>query len=59
MTSKISQKKFFLVKDSLKAFDGFKNKQKSVRCNVFLICKRMYILKVCSIHYTLKKHKIH
>ena len=41
------------VKDTLKAFDSFKSKQqKFVKCNK--IRKSMYILKVYSIHYTLR-----
>ena len=48
-----------LLKDTLNAFDNFKNKQKSVWSNVFLIYKSMYILKVYSIHtlYIGIKHK--
>ena len=42
------------LKDTLKAFDDFKNKQKNVLSNVFLICKSMFILKVYSILYTLR-----
>ena len=38
------------LKDTLKAFDGFKNKQKSTWGNVFLVYKSIYILKVYSIH---------
>ena len=34
------------LKDTLKASDDFKNKQKSVWNNVFLICKSIYIMKV-------------
>ena len=43
-----------LVKDTLKAFDDFLNKQKSVWSHVFFICEGLYILKVYSIHYTLR-----
>ena len=42
------------IKDTLKAFGDFKNKQKTVWLNFFLICKSMVILKVYSIHYTLR-----
>ena len=41
-----------LVKDTLKALDNFKNKQKSAY-KFFSICKIMFILEVYSIHYTL------
>ena len=41
-------------KDTLKAFDDFKNKQKSFMKWYFLICKTMSILKVYSIHYILR-----
>ena len=40
------------LKNMLKAFDDYKNKQK--KCISFLICKSMYILKVYSIHCTVK-----
>ena len=40
-----------VLKDTLKAFDDFKNKQKGV---CFFICKSMYDLKLYSIHYTLR-----
>ena len=44
-----------LVKDTLKAFNYFKKKQKSVRSNAFLIHKGMHNLKeVYLIHYTLR-----
>ena len=43
-----------LVKDTLKAFNYFKKKQKSVRSNAFLIDKGMHNLKVYLIHYTLR-----
>ena len=38
----------YMLKDTLKAFNDFKNKQKSVWSNFFLTCISMYILKVCS-----------
>ena len=41
------------LKDILKAFDDFKNKQKTMK-QCFLICESMYILKVFSIHYTVR-----
>ena len=41
-------------KDTLKAFDDFKNKQQKFTKKCFLICKSIYILKVYWIHYTLK-----
>ena len=41
-----------LFKDTLKAFDDFKNKQNKYEV-IFLMCKSTYILKVYSIHYTL------
>ena len=41
---------FQSLKDTLEASNDFKNKQKSVWSNVFLILKGMYILKVYSIH---------
>ena len=41
-------------KDTLKTFDDFKNKQQKFTKKCFLICKSIYILKVYSIHYTLK-----
>ena len=43
-----------LIKDALKAFDDFKNKQQKCMKWVFLICKSIYILKVYSIQYTLR-----
>ena len=46
------------IKVTLKAFDAFKNKQKSVWINAFLICKSMYILKVYWVHYTWHKSNI-
>ena len=45
---------FNFIKGTLKAFgDNLKNKQRSNEV-MFLICKRMCILKVYPIHYTLK-----
>ena len=42
-----------LLKDTLKAFNDFKNKpQKCMKC--FLMYRSMYILKVYSVHYTLR-----
>ena len=46
------------LKDTPKAFDDLKNKQKKSMKLLSSICKSMYILKVYSIHYELK-HKIH
>ena len=43
-----------LIKDTLKAFDNFKNKQPKCMKQCFLICKSIYILKVYLIHYTLR-----
>ena len=40
--------------DTRKPFDDFKNKQQKCMKLCFLICKSMYILKVYSIHYTLR-----
>ena len=48
-----SLEKFIIVKDTLKAFYDFKNKQKRYKV-MFLICKTMHVLKVHSIHYTLR-----
>ena len=46
-----------LLKDTLRAFDDFKNKQKSA-WSVFWYVKSMYILKVCTLYNTLYiKHK--
>ena len=42
------------IKDTLKAFDNLKKKAKKYMKYCFLICKSIYILKVCSIHYTLR-----
>ena len=42
-------------KDTLKAFDYFRKKQQKCMKKCFSICKKsIYILKVYSIHYTLK-----
>ena len=41
-------------KDTLEASDDFKNKQQKCMKQCFLICKSMYILKVYSIHNTLR-----
>ena len=43
-----------ILKDTLKAFDDFKNKQNTAGNNIFLIRKSMYILKVYSIHSILR-----
>ena len=43
-----------VLKDTLKAFDKFKNKQKKCMKSCFLICKSIHILRVYSIHYTLR-----
>ena len=48
--NKLQQKDSRNFKDTVKAFDDFKNKQTS-----FLICKSIYILKFFLIHYTLDK----
>ena len=45
-----------IIKDTLKAFDDFNNKQQKCMEYCFLIYKSMYILKVNSIHYTLKSN---
>ena len=43
------------IKDTLKTFDDFKNKRKSVQSNVFYyVAKSIYILKGYSIQYTLR-----
>ena len=42
------------LKDTLKAFNDFKNKQQKWMKKYFLMCKSIYILKVYSIHYTLR-----
>ena len=42
-----------VIKDTLKAFDDFKDKKKTYEV-MFLICKSMYALEVYSIHYTLR-----
>ena len=41
-------------KDTLKAFNDFRNNQQKSTNKCFLICKSMYILKVYSVHYTLR-----
>ena len=45
-----------LIKDTLKAFDDFRNKDQ--KCMIFffffLISKSMYILKVYSVHYAVR-----
>ena len=46
----------FPFKDTLKALGDFKNKQKNGMKYCFLICKSMYILKLYSIHYTLRQN---
>ena len=43
-----------IVKNTLKAFDGFKNKQQNCMKYCFLLCKSIYFLKVYSVHYTLR-----
>ena len=47
---------WFYHEPTLKAFDDFKNKQKSVSSNVFLICKSMYNRKMHLIDYTFLKN---
>ena len=44
------------LKDTLKAFDDFKDKQQKCIKQYFLICKSMYILKVYSIDYKLRQN---
>ena len=44
----------FSLKDTLKVFGDFRNKQQKYTKKFFLICKSMYILKVHSIHYTMR-----
>ena len=54
---KLSDKSSFfgkLIEDTLKPFDDVKDKQQKCMKKFFLICKRMYILEVYSIHYTLR-----
>ena len=50
------KKKFdeMCFKDTLKAFDDFRNKQQKCMKYYSLIRRSMYILKVYSIHYTLR-----
>ena len=43
-----------LLKDTLKAFNNFKNKQQKCMKKCFLISKSIHILKVYSIHYRLR-----
>ena len=43
-----------LIKDTLKAFDGFRNKQQKCMKLCFMVSKNIYIMKVFSIHYTLR-----
>ena len=45
--------KAWVIKDTLKAFDDFKDKKKAYEV-MFLICKSMCALEVYSIHYTLR-----
>ena len=45
---------FRVFKDTVKAFNDFKSKQQKCMMSCFLICKSMYILKVYSIHCTLR-----
>ena len=45
------------VKDTLKGFGDFKNKQQKCMKWCFLMCKSMCILKLYSIHYTLRWNK--
>ena len=53
------QLNFNIFKDKLKAFNDFKNMQKSVWSNFFLICKSMFILKVYSMQMLkFPSHKI-
>ena len=40
------------MKDTLKAFDYFKNKQQKCMRQCFLMCKTMYILRLYSLRYT-------
>ena len=46
-----------ILKDTLKNFHDFKNKQKGMKWS-FLISKSIYILKVYPTHYTLDKTQI-
>ena len=43
-----------MIKGTLKAFDDLNEKSEKVYEVMFLICKRIYILKVYSTHYTLR-----
>ena len=43
-----------MIKGTLKAFDDLNEKSEKVHEVMFLICKRIYILKVYSTHYTLR-----
>ena len=47
----------FGQKDTLKAFDNFKNKQKQCVKYYFLICKSMYSQRVFDTLYNEIKHK--
>ena len=51
---KILNKINLKLKGTLKVFDDFKNKQQKCVKYCFLICKRIYILKVYSIHDPLR-----
>ena len=50
----MDRKLSFFIKDALQAFDDFRNKWQKCMKECFLIGKSMYILKVHSIHYTLR-----
>ena len=50
----MDRKLSFFIKDALQAFDDFRNKRQKCMRECFLIGKSMYILKVHSIHYTLR-----
>ena len=54
MSSQRKVKTYSCFKDTLKAFDELKNKQKSVWSNAFYKRKSMHILKVYSIHHILR-----
>ena len=43
-----------LLKDTLKPFGNYKNKLQKCMKQCFSICKSMYILKVYSVHFTLR-----
>ena len=45
---------YYILKDTLKAFGDFRNKQQKCMKEYFLMSKIMFILKVYSIHYTLR-----